>query len=93
MNTFEIKKMIYDYIFEFEHQNRRAITAQEFIDAIPVIYHIIKDTKPGILGKLTKEEFVFASQMGYKYQNSPSEFRVAVIQQEYDNIRRQNGTN
>lgn len=93
MNTFEIQKHIYDYIFEFEHQKRRAMSEQEFIDAIPVIYHIIKDTRPEILDKLTKEEWIFASQMGYKYQNMPREFRVAAIQQEYETIRRQHGTN
>lgn len=91
MNTFEIQKHIYDYIFEFEHKKEQAMSEQEFIDAIPVIYHIIKDTRPEILGKLTKEEWILASQLGYKYQHTPIEVRAQFIQQEYETIRRQHG--
>lgn len=86
MNTHKIKTMIYDYIFEFEHQNQRGMSEDEFIEAIPVIYHVIKDTKPEILGKLTKGEFILASQLGYKYQAVPNEMRVQMINDEFANM-------
>lgn len=89
MKPYEIEKMIYQYIHEFEWENKRGIQNQEFIDAIPVIYHIIKDTKPEILGELTKEGFLLASQLGFKYKHTPSEIRKQFIQQEYEAIRRQ----
>lgn len=89
MNLSKITYTIYSYIHEFEWEKKRAMTLQEFIDAIPVIYHVIKDTQSEILGKLTKDEFILASQLGYKHQNLPAGIRSQFIQQEYEALRRQ----
>ena len=87
MKTAYVRTELHRFIAEFEDSVDRCITFQEFIDQIPAYYKRLSEDPEKPLGSITYDQFVLASQLGYKHQGLPSGIRSQVIQQEYDTIR------
>lgn len=82
MKTAYVRTQLNRFIAEFEDSVDRCITVQEFIDQIPEYYQRLAADPEKPLGGITLEEFVQASQLGYKYRDVPAGARKAFIEQE-----------